>query len=42
MGVSKITDLPDYDQVRKDIDSFKQSTEAVSENKAVTNDTIEE
>ncbi len=25
MGVSKITDLPDYEQVRTDIESFKQS-----------------
>lgn len=30
MGVSKITDLPDYEQVRRDIDAFKASTEAAS------------
>jgi segregation and condensation protein B len=25
LGISKITDLPEYDQVKKDIESFKQS-----------------
>ncbi len=27
LGVSKISELPEYEQVKKDIDSFKQSTE---------------
>ena len=36
LGISKISDLPDYDTVRKDIDSFKQN-EQVKES-----DTIEE
>lgn len=30
MGISKISDLPDYDQVRRDIDAFKTSTEAAN------------
>lgn len=34
MGVSKITELPEYDQVRKDIESFKQSTEATTASSA--------
>ncbi len=42
MGVSKITDLPDYEQVRKDIEVFKASTgveaatEASSQSTAAT------
>ena len=31
LGISKATDLPEYDQVRRDIDTFKQSTAAASE-----------
>ena len=30
LGVSKIADLPEYEQVKKDIETFKQTTEEAS------------
>jgi segregation and condensation protein B len=41
LGLSKVTDLPDYESVSKDIDGFKQSTETPVDPEASVDATIE-
>ena len=41
LGLSKVTDLPDYEAVSKDIDSFQQSTETPVDPEASVDATIE-
>lgn len=41
LGLSKVTDLPDYEAVSKDIDGFKQSTETPVDPEASVDATIE-
>lgn len=40
LGLSKITDLPEYDKVREELKSFKQSTESSTTSNNLPSDTI--